>query len=62
MSVKGVKPQRRTFVVGVGVTKFEKPLSKDWDYPDMGREAGSDASVTLLLQSVNNSILLAHLF
>ena len=27
----------RTFVVGVGMTKFEKPGSKDWDYPDMGR-------------------------
>jgi acetyl-CoA acyltransferase len=33
----------RTFVVGVGMTKFEKPGSKDWDYPDMGREAGEKA-------------------
>jgi len=33
----------RTFVVGVGMTKFEKPGSKDWDYPDMGREAGQNA-------------------
>ncbi|KAJ8305348.1 hypothetical protein KUTeg_015893 [Tegillarca granosa] len=34
---------RRTFVVGVGVTKFEKPETKKWDYPDMGREAGQEA-------------------
>ena len=33
----------RTFVVGVGMTKFEKPGSKEWDYPDMGREAGEKA-------------------
>ncbi|MGI8663093.1 MAG: lipid-transfer protein [Acidimicrobiales bacterium] len=31
----------RTFVIGVGMTKFEKPGSKDWDYPDMGKEAGT---------------------
>jgi acetyl-CoA acetyltransferase len=31
------------FVVGVGMTKFEKPGSRDWDYPDMGREAGEKA-------------------
>ena len=34
---------RKTFVVGVGMTKFEKPGSKDWDYPDMAREAGTKA-------------------
>ncbi|HEX9682215.1 MAG TPA: lipid-transfer protein [Acidimicrobiales bacterium] len=33
----------RVFVVGVGMTKFEKPQTKDWDYPDMGREAGQMA-------------------
>ncbi|MBO2452905.1 lipid-transfer protein [Actinomadura barringtoniae] len=33
----------RTFVVGVGMTKFEKPGSKEWDYPDMAREAGTKA-------------------
>ena len=33
----------RTFVIGVGMTKFEKPGSRDWDYPDMGREAGTKA-------------------
>ncbi len=33
----------RTFVIGVGMTKFEKPGSKEWDYPDMGREAGQKA-------------------
>ncbi|MGB6039606.1 MAG: lipid-transfer protein [Gordonia sp. (in: high G+C Gram-positive bacteria)] len=41
----------RVFVVGVGMTKFEKPGSREgWDYPDMAREAGTkaldDAGVT----------------
>ncbi|MEV0332441.1 lipid-transfer protein [Nocardia sp. NPDC050717] len=40
---------QRVFVVGVGMTKFEKPgrrLNDDgsvWDYPDMAREAGTKA-------------------
>ena len=34
---------RRVFVVGVGMTKFEKPGSRQWDYPDMAREAGQNA-------------------
>lgn len=29
------KKKQRVFVVGVGMTKFEKPGSKQWDYPDM---------------------------
>ncbi|GAC68242.1 lipid-transfer protein [Gordonia soli] len=33
----------KVFVVGVGMTKFEKPGSRDWDYPDMAREAGRKA-------------------
>ncbi len=33
----------RTFVVGVGMTKFEKPGAREWDYPDMAREAGTKA-------------------
>ena len=34
---------RKVYVVGVGMTKFEKPGSKDWDYPAMVKEAGSKA-------------------
>ena len=34
---------RKVYVVGVGMTKFEKPGSKQWDYPDMAREAGTKA-------------------
>ncbi len=34
---------RKVFVIGVGMTKFEKPGSKDWDYPDMARESGTRA-------------------
>ncbi len=34
---------RKAFVVGVGMTKFEKPGSKQWDYPDMATEAGTKA-------------------
>jgi acetyl-CoA acetyltransferase len=41
---------QKVFVIGVGITKFEKPFSRDWDYPDMAREAGQmalrDAGVT----------------
>ncbi len=33
----------RVYVVGVGMTKFEKPGSRDWDYPDMAEEAGKKA-------------------
>ena len=31
------------YVIGVGMTKFEKPGAKEWDYPDMAREAGKKA-------------------
>ncbi|XP_078350176.1 sterol carrier protein 2-like isoform X1 [Oculina patagonica] len=37
------KASEQVFVVGVGMTKFEKPLTKKWDYPDMAREAGTAA-------------------
>jgi len=33
----------RTFVIGVGMTKFEKPGTKEGDYPDWAQEAGSKA-------------------
>ncbi|GAA2483065.1 lipid-transfer protein [Streptomyces thermolineatus] len=33
----------RTFVIGVGMTKFEKPETRDWEYPDMVREAVTGA-------------------
>lgn len=33
----------RTFVVGVGMTKFEKIETRDWQYPDMVGEAVADA-------------------
>jgi sterol carrier protein 2 len=34
---------KKVFVVGVGMTKFEKPGSREWDYPDMAEEAGKKA-------------------
>jgi acetyl-CoA acetyltransferase len=34
---------RKVYVVGVGMTRFEKPGSKDWDYPQMAKEAGQKA-------------------
>ena len=37
------KKQQRVFVIGVGMTKFEKPGSREWDYPDMARESGTAA-------------------
>lgn len=33
----------RTFVIGVGMSKFDKPGTKDGDYPDWAREAGERA-------------------
>ncbi|MBB3604991.1 acetyl-CoA acetyltransferase [Mycolicibacterium sp. BK556] len=34
----------RVFVIGVGMTKFEKPGRREgWDYPDMAQESGSKA-------------------
>ncbi|QQW35113.1 lipid-transfer protein [Mycobacterium marinum] len=34
----------RVFVIGVGMTKFEKPGRREgWDYPDMARESGTNA-------------------
>ncbi|WP_116040509.1 lipid-transfer protein [Amycolatopsis palatopharyngis] len=33
----------KAYVIGVGMTKFEKPGGRDWDYPDMAREAGTNA-------------------
>jgi acetyl-CoA acetyltransferase len=34
---------RKVYVVGVGMTKFEKPGSRDWDYPQMVKEAAEKA-------------------
>jgi acetyl-CoA acetyltransferase len=34
---------RKVYVVGVGMTKFEKPGGRDWDYPEMVKEAGDKA-------------------
>src|SRR3954465_10271560 len=33
----------RTFVIGVGMTKFDKPGSKEGDYPEWAKEAGEMA-------------------
>ncbi len=34
----------KVYVIGVGMTKFEKPGRREnWDYPDMAREAGTKA-------------------
>src|SRR3954453_24227998 len=33
----------RTYVVGVGMTKFDKPGTKEGDYPDWAKEAGEKA-------------------
>src|SRR3954453_14721924 len=34
---------KRSFVIDFGMTKFEKPGSKEWDYPDMALESGTKA-------------------
>jgi len=41
---KRVVPQEKVYVIGVGMTKFEKPGSREgWDYPQMAKEAGTMA-------------------
>jgi acetyl-CoA acyltransferase len=39
----GGKTGEKVYVIGVGMTKFEKPGARDWDYPEMALEAGSKA-------------------
>src|SRR5436305_9159994 len=33
----------KAYVIGVGMTKFEKPGAREWDYPEMALESGSKA-------------------
>lgn len=33
----------KSYIVGVGMTKFEKPETRDWQYWDMAKEAGTTA-------------------
>src|SRR5476651_2247146 len=45
---------KKVFVIGVGITKFEKPGARPkWDYPEMAKEAGEmalrDAGVAFAL-------------
>jgi acetyl-CoA acetyltransferase len=37
------KAANKAYVIGVGMTKFEKPGAREWDYPDMALESGSKA-------------------
>jgi acetyl-CoA acyltransferase len=38
------KHNERVFVIGVGMTKFEKPGAREgWDYPQMVKESGTKA-------------------
>src|SRR3979411_1834253 len=38
------KSSNKVYVVGVGMTKFEKPGRREnWDYPDMAKESGTKA-------------------
>ena len=49
-----MKNENRTFVIGVGMTKFDKPGTKDGDYPDWaGRrdQALADAGIPLRARS-----------
>src|SRR4051794_25635148 len=39
----GAVMSQRVYVIGVGMTKFERPGARNWDYPDMAREAGQAA-------------------
>ena len=40
----GQVPRGKVYVIGVGMTKFEKPgRREDFDYPDMAAEAANNA-------------------
>ena len=40
----GPVPRGKVYVIGVGMTKFEKPgRREDFDYPDMAAEAANNA-------------------
>src|SRR5439155_8325363 len=41
--IGGSPMSNKVYVIGVGMTKFEKPGSREWDYPDMAEEAGKKA-------------------
>ena len=41
---RGRAMSNKVYVIGVGMTKFEKPGRREgWDYPDMARESGTNA-------------------
>src|SRR6201991_3898606 len=43
-SGQGSVMSNKVYVIGVGMTKFEKPGRREnWDYPDMARESGTKA-------------------
>ena len=41
--MKAYRTATKAYVVGVGMTRFEKPETRDWQYWDMAREAGGAA-------------------
>src|SRR3954447_50896 len=43
MTNGSTRMSNRTFVIGVGMTKFDKPGTKEGDYPDWAKEAGTKA-------------------
>eukprot|EP00004_Rigifila_ramosa_P009225 TRINITY_DN20710_c0_g1_i1.p2 TRINITY_DN20710_c0_g1~~TRINITY_DN20710_c0_g1_i1.p2 ORF type:complete len:422 (+),score=105.26 TRINITY_DN20710_c0_g1_i1:45-1268(+) len=43
MAAAATRKGKKVFIVGVGMTKFEKPGGRDWDYPDMAQEAVTQA-------------------
>src|SRR3989442_2726037 len=49
----------RAFVIGVGMTKFEKPGAREWDYPGMAKEAGGKAleDVGILYEKVEQAFV-----
>lgn len=51
------KPMKlmKAYVVGVGMTKFEKPETRDWQYWDMAEEAGTAALADASSRTVRSS-------
>ena len=45
----------KAYIVGVGMTKFEKPESRDWQYWDMAKEAGTQALADAGISTTSSS-------
>jgi len=52
-----------TFVIGVGLTKFEKPRARKWDYPEIGKEAAEKALIDANIEYKDiEAVVVSHVY